>query len=329
MKAFIFTAGYGERLRPITDAMPKPLVPVVNVPALHWPLALLRRAGVSRVIMNLHHRPDDLVRYCEANNNFGFEISFSREDPILGTGGGLKKCEKELSGGDFLVLNGDVVMDLDLEALLAYHRERRAVATVVLYRHPDAAEIGPVGVRGDLVADFRNFLGTGINSGFVFTGAAALSPSIFSRLDRDFSSIVYTAYVDIIRHGALHYFVHGGFWHDIGTPESLYRVNMAMLEDLDDAGALLGTLAGKGISPVSQGALVEKGALVEGSVLGDGARVESGALVRGSVLLPGAAVEKGAVLDGALVFGDAVLYSEGTTERSAMKAGGGLAPSSL
>jgi mannose-1-phosphate guanylyltransferase len=307
MKAFIFTAGYGERLRPLTDRMPKPLAPVVNVPALCWPLAVLAGAGVSDVTCNLHHRHEELVSFFNGNGNFDFDITYSFEETILGTGGGLKKCEKLLSAEDFVVLNGDVIMDLDVARLMELHRERGAIATVVLYRHRDAGSIGPVALRDGAVADFKNFLGSGLGAEHIYTGAAALSPEIFRYLEPDFSSIVYTAYVEIIRSRRLEFFVHDGYWHDIGSPESLYRVNMEMLDRIGGIGKLMAPLAGIEAAAVSSTASIGRGALVERSVVGEGAFVGTGAVVRDSVLLPGACVEQGVILDGSLIFGDRVI----------------------
>ena len=307
MKAFIFTAGYGERLRPLTDRIPKPLAPVVNVPALCWPLAVLAGAGVSDITCNLHHRHEDLVSFFNGNGNFDFDITYSFEETILGTGGGLKKCEKMFSGGDFLVLNGDVIMDLNVARLMALHRERRAIATVVLFRHRDAVSIGPVALRDGAVADFKNFLVSGLEAEHIYTGAAALSPEIFRYLEQDFSSIVYTAYVEIIRRHRLEFFVHDGYWYDIGSPESLYRVNMEMLDRIGGIGKLMEPLTGIEAVAVSGASSIGRGALVERSVVGGGAFVGPGAVVRESVLLPGACVEAGAVLEGSLIFGDRII----------------------
>ena len=307
MKAFIFTAGYGERLRPVTDAMPKPLAPVLNAPALAWALALCRRAGVNDIICNLHHRGDDIAGFFARNGNFGFDVVFSREDPILGTGGGLKKCEKLLEGDDFIVLNGDVVLDLDIARLIAAHRASGAVATVVLYRHPGDPSVAQVGVRGSEVVDFKNFLGTGVASGLVYTGAAVMSPAIFRYLEPGFSSVVYTAYVEIIRRRGLSFFTHDGYWHDIGSPASLFDVNMRMLEREAEVRKLMEVLPGMKPAAVSGGAAIAREAFVERSVVGDGCAVGSGAVVRNSVLLPGARVAEGRVIEGALIFGDRVI----------------------
>ncbi len=303
MKAFIFTAGYGERLKPVTDTIPKPLVCVLNRPAIEWPLALLKRAGIREVVCNLHHLGNAIEQYFEDHASFGFNVAFSFEKEILGTGGGLKQCESLLGDDEFLVLNGDVVMDLDINALLAFHRQRNSKATVVLYPHPNSASIGPVGVRDDHVVDFKNFLGTGLDSGFVYTGAAVLSPEIFTYLKPEFSTIVYTAYIEFVQRNALNYFVHRGYWHDIGTAENLYRANMAMLDCKAVASKLLEPL-GISITPISPRASVHPDAVVEKSVVGARTVISKGARIVQSVLLPGANVADGAIVHDALLWGE-------------------------
>ncbi|MCX7680138.1 MAG: sugar phosphate nucleotidyltransferase, partial [Spirochaetes bacterium] len=191
MKTFIFAAGFGERLRPITATIPKPLVPVLNRPAIEWSLALAKKAGIRHVICNLHHLPDEIERFFY-NYLHVFTVTFSREPMILGTGGGLKKCEKLIGDEEFLLLNSDVIMNLDVEALLQYHRKLNSRATVVLYKHPNASEIAKVAVRDGKVIDFKNFLKTNSKSEYIYTGVAVLSPEIFLYLEEHYSSIVYT-----------------------------------------------------------------------------------------------------------------------------------------
>lgn len=303
MKAFIFTAGYGERLKPVTDIIPKPLVPVLNRPAIEWPLAMLKRAGVNEVICNLHHLGNVIEEYFAHHASYEFNVKFSGETTILGTGGGLKKCERFLSDDDFLVLNGDVIMDLDIAALLDFHAQKKSRATVVLYPHSQSALIGPVGVRGERVADFKNFLGTGLDSGFVYTGAAVLSPEIFNYLVPEFSSIVYTAYIEFIMQDALNYFVHRGYWYDIGTARALFDANMELLRQKDAVVHLFASL-GVDINPISPRAIVHHDAIVEDSVIGDCARVGGSAHVRCSVVLPDSQIAAGEIVYDALVYGE-------------------------
>ena len=307
MKGFVFAAGRGERLRPVTDDIPKPLVPVMNLPVLCRPLALLRHSGIRDIVLNLHHLPGTITDFFEANDFFGCKVSFSREGELLGTGGGLMKCRALLDDSDFVVLNGDVLMDLDIPSLLKHHRANFADATVVLYRHPRSREIGPVLVREDRVLDFKNFLGAGADSDYIYTGAAALSPAVFHYLETGFSSVVYTAYVDIIRKGRLDYFIHDGFWYDVGSPEELYRANMDFRNGIGSLDVMVGDVLGMKATVLSGLATIHPDAVITGSIVGAGAEVGKEARVTDSVLLPGARVPAGARVDAALVYKDRIL----------------------
>lgn len=305
MKGFILAAGYGERLRPVTDVFPKPLVPVANVPSICYAISLMASAGITEVIVNLHYRTEAIRSFFEERDYFGLHVSFSYEPEILGTGGGVMKCREAIGEDEFLLVNSDIVMDLDVAALVRCHRERSSPGTVVLYRAPDAASIGQAGIRGDRVVDFKNFLGSGVASGLVYTGAAVLSPSIFRYLEEGFSSIVYTGYTGLITHERLDFYEHTGLWLDIGTLRSLRAASLRL------AGTPLADRAavdcGFDASPVARSARVADGAAVVDSVIGEQCEVGAGAEVAASVLLPGARVEAGARITDAVVLCGEVL----------------------
>lgn len=305
MKGFILAAGYGERLRPVTDIFPKPLVPVANVPSVCYAISIMASAGIREVIVNLHYRSEAIRSFFEERENFGLRVSFSYEPQILGTGGGVMKCREAIGEDDFLLVNSDIVMDLDVAALVRSHRERSSPGTVVLYRAADAASIGQAGIRGGRVVDFKNYLGSGVASGLVYTGAAVLSPSIFRYLEKGFSSIVYTGYTGLITHERLDFYEHEGLWLDIGTIRSLRTASLRL------AGTPLANRAaadcGFDASPVALTARVADGAAVGDSVIGDESEVGAGAELAGSVLLPGARVGAGARITNAVVLGGEVL----------------------
>ena len=105
MKAFVLAAGLGTRLTPLTDHTPKPLIPVLNIPSLFYTFFLLKQAGISEIICNIHHHGDAVRRAIESSELSGLSITFSEEPVILGTGGGLKKCEKLLNDDNFILVN--------------------------------------------------------------------------------------------------------------------------------------------------------------------------------------------------------------------------------
>ncbi len=305
MKGFILAAGFGERLRPVTDVFPKPLVPVANLPSICYALSILVGAGITSVIVNLHYRPDAIREYFRGNRNFGLDIMFSYEPEILGTGGGVMKCREMLCEDDFVLLNSDVIMDLDLAALVRRHRARSSPGTVVLYRSPEAVSIGQTGVRDDRVVDFKNFLGTGVASGLVYTGAAVLSPAVFRYLEARFSSIVYTGYTGLIRNDRLDYVEHDGIWLDIGTVASLRDASIRTAE----TGMPRKVAAACGIefAPVDPDARIAAESVVRNTIIGFGSTVGTGAEIVDSLLLPGSRVKAGARISEAVVLGDEVI----------------------
>jgi mannose-1-phosphate guanylyltransferase len=293
MNAFVLAAGFGTRLQPLTDTTPKPLVPVLNVPSICYTLFLLKEAGFRKAIINIHHHPDSLRRFFDQHDFGNLEVQLSEEPTILGTGGGLKKCEHLLDGGDFLLINSDIISDIDLTALVAHHRQSGLGGTLVLHETPLAAEIGQVGVRDGRVLDFRNLRGTGLLSQLIYTGTAVLSPAIFRYLREEFSSIVDTGFTGLIDHEGLGWYEHRGLWQDIGTLQNFYRTN------LDDNLCILQLeprmrrLLGMGPCMVSGRASIHPDARIHGSVVGEHCVIDAGAEVEHSVILPGTIVGKG------------------------------------
>ena len=119
MKAMILAAGLGTRLRPLTNAIPKPLLPIAGTPLIVWNLLLLKRHGFQDVIINLHYLGPMIEQALGNGSKYGMRIYYSHEPVILGTGGGIKQAEPNFSGEPVLVLNGDTLFELDLDALFA------------------------------------------------------------------------------------------------------------------------------------------------------------------------------------------------------------------
>lgn len=134
MKAMIFAAGVGSRLRPLTDEMPKALIPLNGKPMLEHVILKLKAAGFHHVVINIHHFGQQILDFLAANDNFGIKIQISDErDYLLDTGGGIKKAETFLRGNEpFLVHNVDIMSNVDLRALYDYHVENKPLATLLV-----------------------------------------------------------------------------------------------------------------------------------------------------------------------------------------------------
>ena len=301
MKAFVLAAGLGTRLAPLTDHTPKPLIPVLNIPSLFYSFFLLKQAGITEIICNIHHHGNVIRRYIESTNLNGITITFSEEPEILGTGGGLKKCEKLLGDDDFILVNSDIITDIDFKALVTQHHRSGCPGTLTLFDTPEAATIGYVGVENGLVKDFRDIRKTGLASSFIYTGVAVLSPKIFRFMKAEFSGIVNTGFTGLIDNGGLSFYRHEGLWMDIGTMQSYWLANI-------DTPSLMNNLAqpmkrGLGISPhlIAPDAIISTDAILSRSVIGKGCTIGRECTIRKSVLLPGVTVMPGSSIINSIV----------------------------
>lgn len=233
MKAMVLAAGLGTRLRPLTLDRPKPLVEVAGRPLIAYGLLLLRRHGITDVVINLHHRGEALRAALGDGSQYGVRIIYSPEDPLLDTGGAIKNAEPLLADDDFVVLNADTIIDLPLERLIAAHRERRATATLVLRRDPDQQRYGLVEIddRGRV----RRFLGqpaaapVGLTA-YMFAGLHLLSPRVFRHMPtlRPFS-ITRETYPTLLAEDEPFYGLpFDGFWRVIDTSADLARATLAL-----------------------------------------------------------------------------------------------------
>ena len=128
MKAIILAGGRGKRLRPITDYVPKPLIPIKNIPIIEWQIKYLKKFGVSEVIICSGYKTEMIENYLN-NKKFGIKISFSVEDMPLGTGGAIKKAGKKINDKSFIVINGDIITNIDLKKLL---KKENSIASIQL-----------------------------------------------------------------------------------------------------------------------------------------------------------------------------------------------------
>ncbi len=310
MKAFILAAGFGTRLRPVTDRIPKPLITVLNVPCISYTLALLKEAGIDTVICNVHYHAERIRGFFSENNNFGMDIRISEETTILGTGGGLKRCENLLSDEPFLLINSDIIADFDLKTFIDRHRSSGNSGTLMLFETPEAETIGDVGIHEGKVRDFNNMRDTGLRSQYIYAGAAVLSPSIFRYLSAEFSSIVDTGFTGLITDESLGYLRHEGFWKDIGTPQNLWKANIANQHNILAFGKRINRQTGIRPHTHSSTAVISQGATVRESVVGRDCRIEDGACIEHSVLLPGTVIEKETFIQRAIAFPGGMLSAD-------------------
>ena len=226
MKAMILAAGYGTRLRPLTESLPKPLLPILGAPLIVWNLLLLRQHGLTDVIINLHHLGHLIEKELGDGSRFDMRLSYSREPVVLGTGGGMKEVEPFFGGEPFLVLNGDTVLELDCQALIRFHTERGGLATMVVRDDPDVEQWGAVEVDAQQRVVSINGQGRGPASPTrahqrrMFAGVHVVHPRVLRDMPRGQESSIIDAYIRALAQGAMILgYEMDGYWSDVGTPE--------------------------------------------------------------------------------------------------------------
>jgi mannose-1-phosphate guanylyltransferase/mannose-1-phosphate guanylyltransferase/phosphomannomutase len=330
MRAMILAAGLGTRLRPITYGMPKPMVPVLNRPVMEHIARLLGRHGFTETIANLHWFPELIEAHFGNGSELGIELSYSFEEQLLGTSGGVRNAAGFL-GDSFLVISGDALTDLDLTAMREFHESHDGIATLATKRVEDTSQFGVVITGGDgrvqgfqekpdpaeALSDLANcgiyMFRSEIFDFFPAPGTSRAAgpgdPAGFS----DWAMDVFPRLLD----GDVPFYSHetDAYWNDIGNLEELRESTVDALtgavvveregevsegfrsgDASEDEGSLIGPVL------VAPGAAIGDDVRIDGpSVVGAGARIGPGARLREVIALPGAEIAAGAVLVGAIV----------------------------
>ncbi|MDD5043072.1 MAG: nucleotidyltransferase family protein [Patescibacteria group bacterium] len=228
MQAIVLAAGRGERLRPLTEKIPKPLLPVNGQPLIYYSLKLLKNASITDVIINLYYLGDLIKRELGDGSQLGMCIVYSKEEEILDTGGGIKQAAEIGKIKDtFVVINSDILADIDLRRVVDFHRQKKALATMVLRKNDSDKQYPKILVdKESRVRDIKEISGyTDEAEEYMFTGIHVLEPQVLDYLKKEPASVIDTAYFGMLREGRPIYgFIHDGFWADLGTPEDYERV---------------------------------------------------------------------------------------------------------
>jgi NDP-sugar pyrophosphorylase family protein len=221
----ILAAGFGTRLRPLTDRVPKPLIQVAGKPLIAYALALARAAGIRDVVVNLHHHAAAVRAALGDGRAFGVSIQYSEEDPLLDTGGAILQARPLLGDERFVVLNSDSIIDLDLRRLIEWHRERGSVATMVLRRDREQARYGVIEIDG--AQRVRRFLGKPAHvdeplTPLMFAGVHVFEPEIFAHMATGTFGIVRQTYPALLAAARpVSGFVYEGYWRVLDTHAGL------------------------------------------------------------------------------------------------------------
>jgi len=325
----ILAAGLGTRLRPITYGMPKPMVPVLNRPVMEHIARLLARHGFTETIANLHWFPDLIREYFGDGSRFGLDLSYSFEEQLLGTSGGVRNV-REFLGDSFLIISGDALTDVDLAAMREVHESHDGIATLATKRVEDTSQFGvaitdaegriqgfqekpdPSEALSDLancgIYMFRSEIFDFFPEPGTSKAAGPGDPPGFA----DWAMDVFPRLLE----GDVPFYSHeiDAYWNDIGNLEELRESTVDALtgavtverEGETVAGFRSGTADAdegelRGPVLIGPGSEIGDDVRIDGpAVIGDGARIGAGARLREVIVLPGAEVPADGILVGAI-----------------------------
>jgi mannose-1-phosphate guanylyltransferase len=302
---FVLGAGLGTRLRPLTDQLPKPLVPVGLKPVISFAFDhLIADAGADGFIVNTHHLADTFSTAFPDGIYRGRAIQFRHEPALLETGGGIRNISDLLRGDrPLLIYNGDILTDLPLAPALAAHRASGRLATMVLRSNAGPKQIA-FDAAGGTVLDVRDRFGKGYPHEHTFTGIYLVEPALLEFIPEGAKISIIPILIDLIREGrgVGGVVIDEGEWRDLGSRREYLEVHRHLRSDLQETFPRYGAPDRRWREWVSPQAQIGEGARVLGcSAIGAGAIVGDGALVEDSLVWPRGVVEPGARLRGCIV----------------------------
>ena len=314
MKGLILAGGKGTRLRPLTINTPKPVVPVANAPFLLYQIDLMRSGGIEEIILSLSYQPRKIEDLLKDGSDYGVWIRYAVEGTPLGTGGAFKNAEEQIDSTT-VVFNGDVLTSIDLSAVIARHREKGAVATLVLTPVENPSAYGLVETSADgWVQRFVEKPGPDeITCNTINAGIYVLEPSVLNYMPKgepySFERGLFPALLE--QKEPVLSFVMDSYWIDIGTPRKYLEVHQDILAKkfasprvspnaLDRASLAAGAMVDEK-SIIDQDVTIRKGVRIENSVIGRNCKIDEGAQIIDSVVWSGNTIDADARVTGSIV----------------------------
>ncbi len=310
MRAVVLVGGFGTRLRPLTNTTPKPLLPVGHRPILEWVLDNLARAGITEAVLSLGFRPDAFAAVYPDDRCGDVRLVYTVEPEPLDTAGAIRFAAESAGIDDtFVVVNGDVLTDLDVAALVRFHRDHGAEGTIHLtpVGDPSAFGVVPTDDSGLVVAFIEKPTPGQAPTNLINAGTYVLEPRALERIPSGQKvSIERSTFPAMVTDRVLYAMATDDYWLDAGQPQQYLDANLDLLDGRRDAVFVA----------VAPDASVDPDATVERSMIGAGARISRGACVRESVLLPGAFIGDDAAVTRSLLGKDAVIGAGASLDTS-------------
>lgn len=314
-KAVILVGGEGTRLRPLTNGIPKPMLPVLNRPFLEHTIRYLTKYGITEIILALSYLPDAIKDYFGDGRLFGVRLHYTVEDSPLGTAGAVKNAEQYL-GSTFAVLNGDIFTDLDMAAMLAFHRKKKAAATIALTWVDNPCIFGVVETSPD--GKVQRFIEKPapdeVTTNWINAGVYLLEPEVLEQVPTNthymFERGLFPRLLELGRNMCGYQF--RGRWLDMGTPDKYLCLNCDLLLS-DDKPAFIGAAGENGLY-CAEDATIDPSAQIAGpAVVASGSRIGQNVCLKGSVVIGAdCSIGDGAILE------DAVLWHGVTVGKGAV-----------
>ena len=315
MRAMILSAGYGTRLWPLTEDRTKPAIPILGKPLVGYVAEYLARNGCGEIVVNLHHRPESVRKALGDGDRFGVKLHYVEEPVILGTSGAMDNARALLDSETFVVVNGKIITDIDLHAAFETHRQREAIATLVLMPNVARERFTVVNTEDGLLRGFGgmpNLKNPGEASREVplmFTGIQILEPEIFDYIPRGvFSHSTTDVYPQAMAQGkriAVHVANRTGeSWRELSTLQRYLDISLQLLAETGQ------TLT------AGAGCVISEDADVSQSILWDSVTVESGARVKQAVLADNVSIPAGEVVDNAVVVPASLVAGKNPPEKA-------------
>lgn len=308
MKAMILAAGLGTRLRPLTEEISKPMVPIVNKPVMEHIVELLASHGFSEVIVNLHYHADVITDYFKNGSKWGMNLYYSFEESLLGTAGGVRKVKDFFNHEALLIVSGDALTDLNLTKLVEFHKKRKALATIVLTEVEDPSKYGVVITDGkDRILEFQEKPSREeARSKLANSGIYVFGPDVFDFIPAntfyDFGRNLFPTLVQ--KKEKLYGYPHDDYWNDVGEFGEYQRGNFDALEGRVKV-KIPGTLLSEGIWIGSKCQIEEGVTLVPPICMGDNCLVKRNAKLMGPLVIgDNTIIDEGAVLYKGIKWGD-------------------------